>query len=223
MIVQARAGEGIERREGLVEEQNLRVGHESARRWRRAAAGRPRDRAASARHAPTSRSCRGRGHARVALRSGKLRRARSRRCRRPSARAAGAAPGTRCRSAGCGSAIASPSRRMSPCARAVETGDRGAASVVLPQPEPPISATISLSRTVEVDVGEGARAVGVGLGEVFEAQHQSRAPAPCPASARAAWSRRRAGCRRVLPSSAKAMMAARIWSGLPICWPSTSR
>ena len=123
MIVQACAREGIERRERLVEEENLRVRHETRAQWRRAAAVRRRDRAASARHVRQARSCRGREPpARRAPRS------ESRRVRNATLSATfshGSSRGSwkTMPMAGCGSMIASPSRRMSPCAGAVEAGD----------------------------------------------------------------------------------------------------
>ena len=125
--------------------------------------------------------------------------------------------------AGCGAAIASPSRRIAP-ALAWSSPATSRSSVRLAAAraadEREDLAVRARSRPTS---DERPRAVGIGLGEVLDAEHHERLPRACPASAPAAACRRPAARRRVLPSSAKAMMAARIWSGLPICWPSTSR
>ena len=223
MLVQARAGEGVERRERLVEEQHLRVRSRRRGRSRRAAAGRRRDRAASGSAcsaSPTlSSACATRGRRSARGR----RRGRSRHCRRRSARAAGAAPGRRCRWPD--AARRSPRRRGGSRRRSPGRGRRsGAAAWSCRSPSRRSAPTISPSRTSSVDVG---RARACRPHRSSRGARASSITEPSPARVLPAHQRlRRAATSRLsaaLPSSAKAMMAARIWSGLPICCPSTSR
>ena len=196
MLVQARAGEGVERRERLVEQQHLRVASRRRGRWRRAAAGRRRDRAASARHARRGRPCRARASTRArALGGGES-------ARPKPTLSATREPGQQARllehdadggmRLGDGLAVEADARRRS----AGRGRRRGAAAWSCRSPSRRPAPTISPRATVEGDVGERARAVGIGLREALEGQHRVE-PLPrrvLPAHERAA-SRRRAGCR----------------------------
>ena len=212
--MQARAGEGVERRERLVEEQHLRVGHEGAGDGDAlllAAGEIARPARARARR---GRPCRARAptRARRSARAGPAR-------PKPTLSATVSQGSSRgswktMPTAGCGSAIASPSRRIAPALARSRPGDeaqqRGLAAARAADERHDLALLDG-----EGDVGERARAVRIGLGEVLEGQHLravSRAVSCQRTSGRVAATSKAS---QTLPRSAKAMMAARIWSGLP--------